>query len=194
MTDEQPHAAEFYAQLARAAEKCAAKHDVMVKMLDALRRRRGRLFILGVGGGAANAAHAACDFRKLCGIEAYAPTDGVAEVTARTNDDGWRTIFTSWLRTSGITQADMLLIFSVGGGHASVSVCIYEAVQLARQVGALMLAVVGRPDGIAGRLADAAVVVDAPDRWITPITEAAQIAVLHALVSDPRLQIGETKW
>lgn len=185
----------YYRALGAALMKCEAAHEAMVTKLVRLRDMRGRLFVLGVGGGAANAAHAVCDFRKLCGIEAYAPSDGIAELTARVNDEGWATAFTGWLRTSRISDRDAMLIFSVGGGHASVSACIYEAVLLARQVGAEVLAVVGRPDGIAARVASAGVVVDSSEvNLLTPVTEAAQIAVLHALVSDPRLQLSKTKW
>mgnify|MGYP001562305945 CR=1 FL=1 len=177
---------------------CSKGHDSLVRELAALRERGGRLFLIGVGGGAANAAHAACDFRKLCAIESYAPTDGIAEVTARTNDEGWRTIFVEWLRTSRLGRRDAIFVFSVGGGHAEVSACIYEAVQLARQVEARVLGVVGRDDGATAKMGDAVIVVDAVrgalGAFLTPVTEAAQVAVLHALVSDPHLMCGKPKW
>jgi D-sedoheptulose 7-phosphate isomerase len=169
-------------------------YDEMVYELAALRERGGRLFCLGVGGGAANAAHAVCDFRKLCGIEAYAPADGTAELTARTNDEGWATVFKAWLRTSRLSSKDALMVFSVGGGQADVSACIYEAVQLAKQVGARVLGVVGRAEGVVARFGDAVVVTGIAGPLLTPVTETAQVAVLHALVSDPRLQTGKTKW
>lgn len=171
-----------------------ARYEAMVAELVALRSRGGRLFCLGVGGGAANAAHAVCDFRKLCAIEAYAPTDGISELTARTNDEGWGTVFSAWLRTSKVSSRDAIFVFSVGGGHANVSACIYEAVQLAKQVGARVLGVVGRPDGAVARAGDAVIITGTQGSLLTPVTEAAQIAVLHALVSDPRLQSGRTKW
>lgn len=189
------HPAGYYKILADVLEKKAAPlHDQMVSKLMMLQMRRGRLFVLGVGGGAANAAHAVNDFRKLCGIEAYAPTDGISEITARANDEGWATIFKAWLRTSRVGNLDALLVFSVGGGTPAVSACIYEAVQLAKNVGASVLGVVGRPDGAVARCGDAVVVTDVRGEFLTPVTEAVQIIVLHALVSDPRLQCAKTKW
>lgn len=163
--------------------------------LVSLRARGGRLFVIGVGGGAANAAHAVNDFRKLCHIEAYTPTDSVAELTARANDEGWRHIFTQWLMTSRFVRNDALLVFSVGGGTETVSACIYDAVNYSLAfAGASVLAVVGRPDGAATRRAVASVVTGLDGPLLTPITETVQVAVLHALVSDPRLQVQETKW
>lgn len=170
------------------------KVDAMVEELVALRARGGRLFCLGVGGGAANAAHAVNDLRKLCGIEAYAPTDGIAELTARANDEGLDTVFKAWLRTSRLSGRDALLVFSVGGGQPRASMCIYEAVQLAKQVGARVLGVVGRADGATAKMGDAVVVTGVEGPLLTPVTETVQVAVVHALVSDPRLQMQETKW
>lgn len=189
------HPSAFYSALAAVLHQRAIPlHEKMVVELHALRERGGRLFVLGVGGGAANAAHAVNDFRKLCGVRAYAPTDGTSELTARANDEGWATIFKAWLRTEKISGGDALLVFSVGGGTAEVSACIYEAVQLAKQVGAQVLGVVGRADGITARFGDAVVVTGLEGELLTPVTEAAQIAVLHALVSDDRLQTSGTKW
>jgi D-sedoheptulose 7-phosphate isomerase len=168
--------------------------EAMLCELIALRARRGRLLCLGVGGGAANAAHAVNDFRKLCGIEAYAPTDGISELTARANDEGWSTIFVEWLRTSRLSGQDALMIFSVGGGTDEVSACIHRAVTYAETVGAIVLGVVGKPDGTTAQLGDAVVVTGLEGALLTPVTETAQIAVLHALVSDPRLQQIPTKW
>lgn len=174
--------------------RAADQHDLLVRELVALRERRGRLFCLGVGGGAANAAHAVNDFRKLCAIEAYAPSDGIAELTARANDEGWHTIFKAWLRVSKLSSKDALFVFSVGGGQGNVSACIYEAVQLAAQVGARVLGVVGLSTGVTALVGDAVVVTEVLGDLLTPVTEAAQAAVLHALVSDPRLKVGRTKW
>lgn len=166
----------------------------LVDELVALRERRGRLFCVGVGGGAANAAHAVNDFRKLCGIEAYAPTDSASEITARANDEGWHTIFREWLKVSRLGPADAVMVFSVGGGRGHVSQCILEAVMLAREVGAKVLGVVGRADGATAVYGDAVVVAGVDGPLLTPVAETAQVAILHALVSDPRLQQRSTKW
>ena len=171
-----------------------AQVELMLLELVALRRRHGRLFCLGVGGGAANAAHAVNDFRKLCGIEVYAPTDGISELTARANDEGWRTVFVEWLRISRLNAEDAIMVFSVGGGTENVSACIHEAVVHAESVNAVVLGVVGKPDGTTARRGDAVVVTGLEGPLLTPITETAQIAILHALVSDPRLQMVSTKW
>lgn len=173
-----------------------ARVETMLLMLVHLRRRHGRLFCLGVGGGAANAAHAVNDFRKLCGIEAYAPTDGISELTARANDEGWRTVFVEWLRTSRMSDNDALMVFSVGGGTEEVSACIHAAVVYAESMNAVVLGVVGKPDGTTALRGtqDAVVVTGLEGTLLTPITETAQIAILHALVSDPRLQMVSTKW
>lgn len=172
--------------------------DGMVDQLVYLRRADSRLFIIGLGGGAANAAHAVNDFRKLCGIEAYAPTDGIAELTARANDDGLDSIFVEWLRTSrfGAGMADTLLVFSVGGGTDGVSAAITRAVDYVAEKKGSILAVVGRTDGAAYRKGSAVALTIGPadSRLLTPVTETLQIAVLHALVSDPRLQRVPTKW
>lgn len=173
----------------------AAVEDLALALAD-VRRRRGRLFVLGVGGGAAHASHAVNDFRKLCGFEAYAPTDNVAELTARTNDEGWESSFDAWLRTSRISSQDAILIFSVGGGSRThnVSVNLVRAVELAREVGARVFGVVGRADGATAEAADVCIVVDAPPERRTPHVEEFQAIVWHLLVSHPALLTAAAKW
>jgi D-sedoheptulose 7-phosphate isomerase len=168
----------------------------MARGLAELRDRGGRLFILGVGGGAGHASHAVNDFRKLCRIESYAPTDNVSELTARTNDDGWDTSFTEWLAVSKLSAADGLLVFSVGGGSRlhNVSINLVNAIELARDRGALIYGVVGSPDGTLAQLADTAVVVSAPPDLKTPLVEAFQAVVWHALVSHPDLAVQLGHW
>jgi D-sedoheptulose 7-phosphate isomerase len=165
--------------------------------LATVRERGGRLFILGVGGSAGHASHAVNDFRKLCGFEAYAPTDNVSELTARTNDEGWDTTFAAWLRGSRLRDGDALLVFSVGGGDAErgVSRNLVQAIELARKAGASVYGVVGRDGGATGRLADACVIVPplAAER-VTPHTEGLCAVVWHLLVSHPALQVSDTKW
>jgi D-sedoheptulose 7-phosphate isomerase len=165
--------------------------------LAAVRAAGGRLFILGVGGSAGHASHAVNDFRKLCGFEAYAPTDNVSELTARINDDGWDSALSEWLRVSRLSARDALLVFSVGGGsrERQLSVNLVQAIDLARSVGAGVYGIVGRDGGATRRCADAAVVVPPlfPDR-VTPHTEATCAVVWHLLVSHPTLQLAPTKW
>jgi D-sedoheptulose 7-phosphate isomerase len=171
--------------------------DRMAERLAALRARGGRLFLLGVGGSAANASHAACDFRKLAGIEAYAPTDNVAELTARTNDEGWDTIFRGWLDRSRLRSDDVVFVLSVGGGSAekNISHNLVAAVTYAKEIGACVLGVVGRDGGFTATVADECLVIPTvnPDR-VTPHTEAFQAVAWHLLVSHPLLQIGVPKW
>ena len=165
--------------------------------LARVRERGGRLFILGVGGSAANASHAVNDFRKICGFECYAPTDNVSELTARTNDEGWATVFVEWLKGSRLTAKDALLIFSVGGGNLekNVSPNLVSAIQLAKQVGATVVGVVGRDGGFTGREATACVLVPTVNAdHVTPHTEAFQAVVWHLLVSHPKLKVARTKW
>ena len=165
--------------------------------LAQVRDRGGRLFVLGVGGSAAHAGHAVNDFRKLCNIESYAPTDNVSELTARTNDDGWETTFTEWLRGSRLSSADAVLVFSVGGGDAerNVSANLVQALNHASEVGARVFGVVGRDGGFTARTADACVVIPPlfPER-ITPHTEGLCAVVWHLLVSHPALQVASGKW
>jgi D-sedoheptulose 7-phosphate isomerase len=171
--------------------------EQMANELASLRERGGRLFLLGVGGSAGNCSHAVNDFRKLCGIEAYSPIDNVSELTARTNDEGWDTVFTGWLEVSRLNANDAILIFSVGGGDAqrNVSVNIVKAVDLGKARGARVLGIVGRDNGHTAARGDIVIVVPAvnTDR-VTPLSEAFQAVVWHCLVSHPALQIRATKW
>jgi D-sedoheptulose 7-phosphate isomerase len=171
--------------------------DRMIDILLNARDRGGRLFIIGVGGGAGHAGHAVNDFRKICGIEAYAPTDNVSELTARINDDGWSTAYANWLRGSRIKAEDALLVFSVGGGNAekNISANIVEALKLAKSVGARVMGVVGRDGGYTREVADACVVVPTVNPAnVTPHTEAFQAVVWHGIVSHPKLLQNEMKW
>ena len=171
--------------------------DRMIEILVTLRQGRGRLFILGVGGSAGNAGHAVNDFRKICGIEAYAPTDNVSELTARANDEGWPTIFVEWLKISRLTADDVVLVFSVGGGdlERNVSPNLVMALRHAKEVGAKVIGVVGRNGGYTAQVADAAVIIPTvhPDR-ITPHSEAFQAVVWHLIVSHPAMKAVQTKW
>jgi D-sedoheptulose 7-phosphate isomerase len=165
--------------------------------LKALRDREGRLFILGVGGSAGNCSHAVNDFRKLCGIEAYAPVDNVSELTARTNDEGWATIFSGWLKVSKANKNDAVLVFSVGGGNLekNVSPNIVEGLKLAKERGLKIFGVVGRDGGFTKQVGDCVVVVPTVDASrVTPHAEAFQAVVWHCLVSNPILQQMATKW
>jgi D-sedoheptulose 7-phosphate isomerase len=169
----------------------------MVSILVELREAGGRLFVLGVGGGAGNSSHAVNDFRKIVGIEAYAPTDNVSELTARTNDDGWETVFVEWLKTSRLKPTDGLFIFSVGGGdlEKNVSPNLVRALQYAKEVGAKVLGVVGRDGGYTAKVGDAVSIVPTINpEAITPHSEAFQAVIWHLLVSHPRLKIRQTKW
>ena len=169
----------------------------VAQLLAATRERGGRLFILGVGGSAANASHAVNDFRKIAGIEAYAPTDNVSELTARTNDEGWASVFEQWLKVSRLKPEDSLLIFSVGGGNAekNVSPNLVAALQYAKSVGAGVAGVVGRDGGYTARVADACVIVPTVNPvHVTPHSEAFQAVVWHLLVSHPLVKQSATKW
>lgn len=169
----------------------------LVDELISLRQRKGRLFLLGVGGSAANCAHAVNDFRKLCAIEAYAPTDNVSELTARTNDEGWETVFSGWLKVSNISSNDAILIFSVGGGNLekNVSANLVSAIKEVKAVGGKVLGIVGRDGGYTKLAGDCVVIVPTVDpSRITPHAEAFQAVVWHCLVSHPELQILATKW
>jgi D-sedoheptulose 7-phosphate isomerase len=170
--------------------------DAMVRGLADVRDRGGRLFILGVGGGAGHASHAVNDFRKLCALESYAPTDNVSELTARTNDDGWETTFTAWLAVSRVSALDALLVFSVGGGsrERNVSVNLVRAMEAARAAGASLYGVTGAPGGTLAELADVAVIVDPPPALRTPLVESFQAVVWHALVSHPGLAVQQGHW
>jgi D-sedoheptulose 7-phosphate isomerase len=173
------------------------KVELLAKNLAELKQRKGRLFILGVGGSAGNASHAVNDFRKLCEIETYAPTDNVSELTARTNDEGWETVFAGWLRTSKISANDAIFILSVGGGNAekNVSMNLVHSIDLAKSVGAKVFGIVGRSDGYTHQKADVCVLIpQAHNQRVTPHSEAFQAVVWHCLVSHPALQTNKTKW
>lgn len=166
-------------------------------LLAEVRSRGGRLFILGVGGSAANASHAVNDFRKIAGIECYAPTDNVSELTARTNDEGWSTVFVEWLRGSRICKKDAVLVFSVGGGSLEKNVTpnLVSALQFAKEIGATILGIVGRDGGFTARVADVCVIVPTINPAnVTPHSEAFQAVVWHLFVSHPSLKMQETKW
>ena len=171
--------------------------DRMAAMLGALRDRGGRLFLLGVGGSAANASHAVNDFRKLAGIEAYTPVDNVAELTARTNDEGWDTVFVRWLEGSRLRRDDMVFVLSVGGGSAekNVSANLVAALAYARDIGAQIVGIVGRDGGFTAQVANECVIIPTvnPER-VTPHTEAFQAVVWHLLVSHPLVKTAPTKW
>lgn len=169
----------------------------MKDLLVNLRKKEGRLFILGVGGSAGNASHAVNDFRKICGIEAYTPTDNVSELTARVNDEGWETSYVNWLKISMLKSNDMVLIFSVGGGNLekNVSVNIIKSIQFANKIGAKICGVVGRDGGYTAKVADACIIIPPINpKTITPHTEAFQALIWHLLVSHPELQKKEMKW
>ena len=174
--------------------------SVIEKMADLLARVKtngGRIFFLGVGGSAGNCSHAVNDFRKIVGIESYAPTDNVSELTARTNDEGWASIFVEWLKVSKLTAKDMLFIFSVGGGNLekNISPNLVEALKLAKIVGAKVVGVVGRDGGYTAQVADACVIVPTVNADnVTPHSEAFQAVVWHLLVSHPKLKANQTKW
>ena len=192
----------FTATFISEATQILAKLDVaaidrIVERLAQVREQGGRLFFLGVGGSAANCSHAVNDFRKIAGFEAYAPTDNVSELTARTNDEGWETVFVTWLRGSRLNKTDAIMVFSVGGGdlERNISPNLVRAVQHAKEVGATVLGIVGRNGGYTAKVADACVVVPTvnPEN-ITPHSEAFQAVIWHLLVSHPALKAAQTKW
>jgi D-sedoheptulose 7-phosphate isomerase len=169
----------------------------MADLLLDLRKRQGRLFLLGVGGGAGHASHAACDFRKIAGIEAYAPSDNVSELTARVNDEGWDTCYVNWLRGSHLRSSDMVFVLSVGGGDVkkSVSANLVRALEYAKQTGTTICGVVGRDGGFTGQVADGCALVPTVNpATITPHTESFQALIWHLLVSHPKLKAAEMKW
>ena len=175
----------------------AADIEQVADVLAATRARGGRLFFLGVGGSAANCSHAVNDFRKLAGFEAYAPTDNVSELTARTNDEGWDTVFEAWLKGSRLTKADTICVFSVGGGDAArnISPNLVRALQYAKSLGSGIVGVVGRDGGFTATVADACVIVPTVNpETVTPHAEAFQAVVWHLLVSHPKLKTMATKW
>ena len=169
----------------------------VLELLLEVKTKGGRIFFLGVGGGAGHASHAVNDFRKIAGIEAYTPTDNVSELTARVNDDGWETSFVNWLRASRLNAHDMVFVFSVGGGdlQRNISANLVRALQYAKEVGATICGVVGRDGGYTAQVADACVLIPVVDpETVTPHTEAFQALVWHLLVSHPRLKSAAMKW
>ncbi len=193
----QDHSKEYFdaiGGLARAVD--LERIEELARGLADVRSRGGRLFILGVGGGAGHASHAVNDFRKLCRIEAYAPTDNVSELTARTNDEGWENSLSAWLEVSRLASADALLVFSVGGGsrERNVSTNLVQAMEAARRVGASIFGVAGAPGGTLAELADVAVLFKPPAQLRTPLVESMQAVVWHALVSHPELAVQQGHW
>jgi D-sedoheptulose 7-phosphate isomerase len=192
------HAQVFLKEVVEIAGRLPADGiEALCDELVALRSRAGRLFIIGVGGSAGNCSHAVNDFRKLCGIEAYAPTDNVSELTARTNDEGWATVFSEWLKVSHADAKDAILVFSVGGGNLekNVSPNIVAAIAEAKARGLRVLGVVGRDGGYTKKAGDCVVVIPTvADSRVTPHAEAFQAVVWHCLVSHPKLQQNATKW
>ena len=171
--------------------------EKMTELLVDLRNRKGRLFFVGVGGGAGHASHAVNDFRKIAGIESYSPSDNVSELTARTNDEGWDTTYAAWLKVSNLSSADMLFVFSVGGGDAerNISANIVNALKLAKESNCKIIGVVGRDGGYTAKVADACIIVPTVNKdYVTPHTESFQAMIWHLLVSDPRLQQMSNKW
>jgi D-sedoheptulose 7-phosphate isomerase len=169
----------------------------MIRLLIKVREDAGRLFILGVGGGAGNAAHAVNDFRKICGIESYTPTDNVSELTARVNDDGWDTSFVNWLKGSRLRKNDGVFVFSVGGGNSekNISMNLVKALEYAKEVNAKVFGIVGRDGGYTAKVADACVIIPTVNpETVTPHTESFQAVVWHLLVSHPDMKISEMKW
>jgi D-sedoheptulose 7-phosphate isomerase len=192
------HAESFFGAAAQICRDISfAKVEALAAELKALRERKGRLFLIGVGGSAGNCSHAVNDFRKLCAIEAYSPIDNVSELTARTNDEGWDTVFAAWLEISRLDADDAILIYSVGGGDAerNISANLVKAIELAKKRSAKVFGIVGRDSGHTARHGDVVVVVPQVDpNWVTPLSEAFQAVVWHCLVSHPALQVRQTKW
>jgi D-sedoheptulose 7-phosphate isomerase len=192
------HAAKFLEEVCETARRIAPDAiEGLCDELAGLREREGRLFILGVGGSAGNCSHAVNDFRKLCGIEAYAPTDNVSELTARTNDEGWGTVFAEWLKVSRAGPKDAILVFSVGGGNVekNVSANLVAAIKEAKSRGTRILGIVGRDGGYTKASGDVVVVIPTVEQSrVTPHAEAFQAVIWHCLVSHPKLQRRATKW
>lgn len=173
------------------------KINLTVSLLKKLRNNRGRLFIIGVGGSAGNASHAVNDFRKLCNIDAYTPVDNISEITAKTNDEGFETIFDSYLRLVNFSKNDLLMIFSVGGGNIKkkVSVNLIKAIKFAKTKKGKSICIVGKSDGYAYKNSDISILVDVKNKdLVTPVSETFQTLIWHLLVSHPQLQVNKTKW
>lgn len=197
-----PSASEYTLRYLDEVQKIASTIDPQIvdKMVDIVvetRKNEGRIFFLGVGGSAANAGHAVNDFRKIAGIECYAPTDNVSELTARTNDDGWDSSFVNWLKGSRLRSSDLVFVFSVGGGNLekNISVNIVRSLQLAKEVGAKIVGIVGKDGGYTAKVADAAVIIPThSEESVTPHAESFQATVWHLIVSHPKVKQNEMKW
>lgn len=175
----------------------ASRIGQIIELLLELRNRKGRLFFIGVGGGAGNSTHAVNDFRKIAGIETYAPTDNVSELTARVNDDGWRTVFVNWLKVSKLNGNDGVFVFSVGGGseEKNVSPNIVEALKYAKSIGARIFGIVGRDGGYTAKVADACIIIPTiSSDTVTAHTESFQAVIWHLIVSHPKMEVAEMKW
>lgn len=169
----------------------------IIQILKKIKKNKGNLYILGVGGSAGNASHAVNDFRKICNINAFAPTDNISEITARTNDEGWESVFCEWLKVSRLNKKDGILIFSVGGGDIKkkVSVNLIKSIKYAKKIGASIMSIVGKPSGFAAKNADVCCIIPIINQQnITPHTEAFQSVIWHMLVSHPGLKVNKTKW
>lgn len=191
------HGLRYLTATARLAEAVdAGQIDELAHGLATIRAQGGRLFVLGVGGGAGHASHAVNDFRKLCALESYAPTDNVSELTARTNDDGWETSYSGWLEISRLCERDALLVFSVGGGSRehNVSTNLVRAMEAARDASAAIYGIVGAPGGTLAELADVSILLEPPPELRTPLVESFQAVVWHALVSHPELAVKAGHW
>jgi len=198
MENKMDHLVNFYSDIKKVAEQIDIPQiELLAKGISTVREKNGRLFFLGVGGSAGNCSHAVNDFRKLCGIEAYAPTDNVSELTARINDDGWDGAFAGWLNVSKLKENDAIFIFSVGGGNLekNVSVNLIKAIDFAKTKNAKVFGIVSRDGGYCKKEGDIVVVVPVVnEKLVTPISEAYQAVVWHSLVSHPILQVQATKW
>ena len=189
---------EYLNEISEVTSKIDKKEiENMISLLINVRNKEGRIFFIGVGGGAGNATHAVNDFRKICGIESYSPVDNVSELSARINDDGWETSFVNWLKGSHLSSDDMLFVFSVGGGNIekNISANIVRSLEYAKSINAPICGIVGRDGGYTAQVADACVVIPPMNpSTVTPITESYQAVVWHLLASHPKLQINEMKW
>ena len=168
-----------------------------IKLLKKIRNNQGRLFIIGIGGSAGNASHAVNDFRKLCNIDAYTPVDNISEITARTNDEGFETIFEEYLKISKLNKKDLILIFSVGGGNIkkNVSTNLIKAIKYGKKIGCKILSIVGKNDGFAFKNSDCSIFIKSSDaKFVTPISESMQVVIWHLFVSHPKLKSNPTKW
>lgn len=189
---------EYMKEVGQIAEKIdRVSVERIVEIIAGIRNNKGRLFFLGVGGGAGNATHAVNDFRKICNVESYSPCDNVSELTARINDDGWETVFLKWLQVSRLNEKDGVFVFSVGGGNLekNISPNLVRALQYAKEVGAKILGIVGRDGGYTAKAADACLVVPIVNaNTVTPHTEEFQSVIWHLLVSHPKIRLSEMKW